>query len=159
MTVGSTLISAVGQRNAGIAANQEANYRAQQDTINAGQERASGQRGAIEQIRQLRLVQSKAQANAAASGAGALDPSVMSIMGDLETQGQYKAAVASYEGEDKARNLETNATLARYTGKQAESAGNMAAIGTLMSGASSMYSKYNSPSTVNWDDGTSSTYR
>lgn len=137
-----TLISAVGARNAGIAANQEANYRAKQDEINAGQERASAQRRMIEDLRQMRLTQSRTQAVAAASGAGALDPSVMDIMGDLETEGRYRAAVSGYEGEERARDLETSAVLSRYSGKQAKKAGNIKAISTLMSGATDLYSKY-----------------
>jgi hypothetical protein len=135
-------MSALGARNAGISAEQEAEYRARQDKINAGQERASGQRASIEEIRQLRLAQSRGQAIAAASGAGALDPSVMDIMGDLETDGRYRAATAAYEGEDRARNKETSAMLSRYSGKQARSAGNTKAISTIMSGVSDLYSKY-----------------
>lgn len=154
LTVGSTVLSAVGQRNAGIAANQEANYRAQQAEIQAGQERASSQRAMIEELRQMRLVQSKAQSAAAASGAGALDPSVIDIMGDLETEGRYRANVKRYEGEDRARDLENSAVLARYEGKNAKKAGNLKAISTLASGASSMYDKYGgSDDYIQWDDG------
>ena len=137
-----TVMSAVGARNAGISANQEAQYRAKQAEVNAGQERASAQRASIEDIRQLRVAQSRGQAVAAASGAGALDPSVMDIMGDLETQGQYKAATALYQGEDSARNLENQATLDRFSGKNAQKAGNIKSISTLASGATDMYSKY-----------------
>lgn len=135
-------VSAIGARNAGIAAEQEANYRAKQDEITAGQKRASAQRATIEEIRKMRLTQSRGQAIAAASGAGALDPSVMDLMGDLETEGRYRAATAAYEGEDSARNLENKAMLSRYSGKQARSAGNTKALSTLMSGASDLYSKY-----------------
>ena len=142
LMVGSTILSAVGARNAGIAANQEANYRAQQAEINAGQERASAQRAQVEELRQMRIAQSRGQAVAAASGAGALDPSVMDIMGDLETEGRYRGATAMYEGEERARDLETGAVLARYEGKQAKKAGNIKAVSTLMSGATDLYSKY-----------------
>ncbi len=137
-----TVMSALGARNAGISANQEAEYRAQQEKIQAGQTLASSQRQQVEQIRQMRLVESRGQALAASSGAGALDPSVMDIMGDLETQGRYKAAVAGYEGQDSANNLESKANLDMFSGSQAQSAGNIKAISTLMSGASSLYSKY-----------------
>ncbi len=141
-SVAGTVMSAVGARNAGISANQEADYRAKQAEINAGQERASAQRASVEQIRQLRVAQSHGQAVAAASGAGALDPSVMDIMGDLEAQGQYKAATATYQGEDSARNLETQAMLDRFSGSQARKAGDVKALSTVMSGATDLYSKY-----------------
>ncbi len=140
--VAGTVMSAVGARNAGIAANQEADYRAQEAHIQAGQELAASQRSSIEQIRQMRLVESRGQALAASSGAGALDPSVVDIMGDLETQGRYKAAVAGYEGQDKAANLDNQATLDRFSGGQAEKAGNIKAVSTLMSGASDLWTKY-----------------
>ena len=146
MMVGSTVMSAIGQRNAGIAAQQEANYRAQQADINAGQERASAQRGMIEELRQMRIAQSRGQAVAAASGAGALDPSVMDIMGDLETEGRYRASTVKYEGEERARDLETGAVLARYEGRQAKKAGKLKAISTLMGGATDLYSKYDAKS-------------
>lgn len=137
-----TVTSALGARNAGIAAEQEANYRADQMKVNAGQERASAQRQMIGEIKKMRLVQSRGQALAAASGAGALDPSVMDIMGDLETEGRYRGAVAGYEGEDRARSLESGAVLARYEGKNARKAGSIKSLSTIMSGASDLYSKY-----------------
>ena len=137
-----TVMSAVGARNAGVAAQQESNFRAKQGEINAGQERASAQRQMIEDLRRTRIAQSRGQAVAAASGAGALDPSVMDIMGDLETEGRYRAATSGYEGEERARDLETGAVLARYEGKNAKKAGNIKAISTLMSGATDLYTKY-----------------
>lgn len=142
--VASTVMSAVGQRNEGIAANQEAQYKAKQAEVNAGQERASSQRAMVEELRQMRLTQSRAQAVSAASGGGALDSSVMDIIGDLETEGRYRANVKKYEGEESARDLETGAMLSRYQGKNAKKAGNMAAIGTIMSGGSKAAGMYKS---------------
>lgn len=141
-TVAGTAMSALGARNAGIAANQESEYRAQEEQVQAGQALASSQRQQVEDIRQMRLVESRGQAVAAASGAGALDPSVMDIMGDLETQGRYKSAVAGYEGQDSAANLNDKANLDLFSGSQSQSAGNIKAISTVMSGASSLYNKY-----------------
>ena len=140
--VAGTLMSAVGARHEGIAAKQEAEFRAKQAEIQASQERASGQRAMIEELRQMRIKQSRGQAVAAASGAGALDVSVMDIMGDLETEGRYRAETALYESEERARELETGAVLSRYGGKQAKRAGDIRAIATLATGGAKAYSKY-----------------
>lgn len=140
--VAGTVMSATAARNEGIAQQQQADYQAAQMKIQAGQERAAAQRKALSALHEKDLVQSKAQANAAGSGAGALDPSVVDIMGDLEQQGQYNANVATYEGEDRGRNLESGAALKIYEGKQAKAAGNTKAIGALISGGSSLLSKY-----------------
>ena len=83
----------------------------------AGQERAAAQRGAIEQQRQGRLVGSRAQAISAASGGGALDPSIVNLMGDLGSEADFRAATALYQGEDTARGLEYSAVLQRAAGQ------------------------------------------
>ena len=83
----------------------------------AGQERAASQRGAVEQRRQGRLVGSRAQAFAAASGGGALDPTVVNLLGDLGNEADFRAATALYQGEDAARGREYSAVLQRAAGQ------------------------------------------
>jgi hypothetical protein len=134
LSVGSTFMSAIGQRNAGIAENQRAQYVAKQMEVNAGQERAAAQRRAQEQRRRGDLAQSRAQSLAAASGGGALDPSVVDIMGGLEEESEFNALSDLYEGEERARDLESNATVTRWSGNQANKAGYMAARTTMLSG-------------------------
>src|SRR3990167_9093005 len=109
----SALQQGQAQRQAGEAQNRAAQYQAQLRNAQAaameqgaGQERAAAQRGAIEQQRQGRLVGSRAQAIAAASGGGALDPSIVNLMGDLGSEADFPAAPALYTGEDRARSLE-----------------------------------------------------
>lgn len=142
LSAAGTAVSYMGQRNAAAAAEQEGNYRAQQANINAGQELAASQRRAMEARRQKRLAESTLQARAAGSGAGALDPTVIDLEGDLETEGEFNALNALYEGKDRARTLQMGGTLAKYEGQQAKKAGNMAAIGTVISGVGSMADKY-----------------
>lgn len=133
LTVASTVLTAYGQIQQGKAADaaakgqqQSLEYQAKQRESIAGQERAQAQRRAIEESRTKRLTQSKVVARSSASGAGALDGSVIDIMGDLEQEGQYNAGVALYEGEERARSLETGAALDRYEGEQARIAGKTA---------------------------------
>lgn len=119
----------------------------------AGQERASSQREAIEQARQARLAQSTAVARAAASGAGASDPTVLKIIGDLAAEGEYNARAALFSGEERARGLEMQGAAADFNGaaeaagyrtygRSAKQAGYMSGVGHLLTGVSSFYEKY-----------------
>lgn len=149
-------IAAQTQEQAGLYERQLAERQAQALELKAGQERAVSQRAAIEQRRRGALVSSRAQALAAASGAGALDPTVVGIMGDLETETEVRALTALYEGEETGRGLEYGALLERAGGegalyaaragagasRAAASRSYLQAGGTLISGGASLYDKY-----------------
>lgn len=138
----STLVTAGGQVSASNAqAGQLRSEAAQLDTA-AGQDRASAQRAGAEQQRQARLLQSRALARASASGAGASDPTVVNILANLEGEGKYRALTALYEGEETARSKEMQATARRKEAGNAKKAGIIGAVGTVLSGASTMYQKY-----------------
>lgn len=161
MAVG-TLLQASGQARAGRAAAEQglaqqagAEYEAAAMQVRAGQERASAQRAMIEERRKGRIIQSNLQARAAASGAGALDPTVADISGDLAAETEYRALTAMYQGEDAAQGLETSARLRRFEGGQYAKAGkvqqrssNYAAFGTLLTGGGSLYDKYFAPAPI-----------
>jgi len=154
--IAGTAMSVAGNVQAGKAAaaqgkaqQQAADYMAQQANVQAGQERSAAQRRAIAQRRQTERVQSNLQARAAASGAGALDPGTIDLTGDIAQEGEYRALTALYEGEDRARGLQTQAALRSYEGNAAALAGknaqgiyNMQAVGSALSGASTLFSKY-----------------
>lgn len=122
----------------------------------AGQERATAQRSAINQRRQTAAAMSRAQAVAGASGAGALDPTIVNILGDIGFEGDYREGVAGFEGESRGQALEYEATLNRLTGDSNLAAGYASAANTdaaasrsffqgaktAFSGASSLYDKY-----------------
>ena len=118
----------------------------------AGQERANSQRKAIEAGRQKRLTLSRASTVSAASGGAGDDVGLINTLADIEQEGEYNSSVALYEGEERARSLETGAAINRYEGSQALAAGNsakkssfLAAGSTILKGASdsvSMYDKY-----------------
>ena len=165
----STLIGAVGaiqqgqaQAAAGEAQNRAYQYQAQLRDAqaqameqSAGQERAAAQRATLEQERQGRLVGSRAQAVAAASGGGALDPTVVNLLGDLEGEADFRAGVASYQGESAARGLEYGAVLqraagqgdlyagevARRSGEAARNRSYLSAAGTVAGGAAKLYDR------------------
>lgn len=103
----------------------------------AGSERATSQRAAIEERRRADIVQSRARAVSAASGAGATDPTVLKIMDDLSAEGEYRALTRTYEGETAAQSLELE-------GAERKRAARGRSISTLLSGASMFASKYGS---------------
>lgn len=157
MTVGSTLMSFVGQQQQAAALEQEGadvqaakNYERDQMRVKAGQERASAQRAAITERKQKNLVLSKLKTEGAASGGSSSDPSLVNAMAGILTEGQYREDVATYEGEDAAADLETGAALKQFEGDSARKAGKiagkakrMASYSTLAQGAnSSLYAKY-----------------
>lgn len=164
LMVGSTVLSAASSIQQGKAQQQLMNYQAQQAQnianaqaqqleYQAGQERAASQQRLIAENRTKRLAMSRAQALAAASGGGSLDPSVINIMGDLETQGEYNKGTIMYEGEEAAKGNEyqaavtrsqgnAQAAIDRFSGKMYRQAGFMEATNTIMKGGSSLYNKY-----------------
>lgn len=101
----------------------------------AGDERATSQRAASEERRRARLVESRARAVAANSGAGASDPSVLNLMADLSAEGEYRALTRMYEGETSAQSLEMEA-------RERRRAARGQSISTILGGAASFASKY-----------------
>ena len=141
MVVG-TITTALGQMQAGKAVQKAANFEAAQMRTKAGQERATSQRVSAEERRRERIVQSNLQARAAGSGASAFDPTIIDLSGDLAEEGLYRANTALYEGEERARSLESGAALRQFEGKQAKRAGYFAAAGTALKGGNSLYDNY-----------------
>jgi hypothetical protein len=149
-TLVSSEASAAAAKAAGKDAQRVANWQADQMTVNAGQERASSQREAIEERRRGRLALSRARAVAGASGAAGFED----IFADLETQGETNALTALWEGEERARGMETEAAATRYGGSEAKRAGAIQSkatrqagligtVGTVLEGGSDFFTKYN----------------
>lgn len=150
-------LSAAGTIAGGAAANQAGQSTQQADYFKAAQEdmaaqesRASSQRSALEKGRQTELVQSKLQADAAASGGGASDPGVLTLAGNIGGRGEYESLMDMYTGENRARGLTDQATGTRLTGDAAAAEGNakenasyLSAAGTLIGSAGSAYRTYN----------------
>ncbi len=148
LLVGSSVLSAANQYGAGKSAVAEGQAikaakeaEAAQMLVNAGQARATSQRKAMGEQKRTKYVQSALQARAAASGGGALDPTIMDITGDIAAEGDYRRRAALYEGDDATRVYNNAAALKRWEGDQAVRAGqikrnsaNTSAAGTLLGG-------------------------
>ena len=108
--------------NARLSAQRQATalqFQKEQATVNAGQAIAAGQMGAQEQRRQGALINSRAQALAAASGGGALDPTVVRIMANNAGETALRANIALYQGEEQARQLRMQAAARGYDAQMA----------------------------------------
>ena len=120
ISAGAGVIGGLSQIMAGIQADKAAGYRATQLRQNADAAQAVGTRQAYDVGRQTDMVQSRALAVAAASGGGASDPGVVTLMANTAAEGAYRKALALYNGQDKARSLEMEADSVAYEGKVAK---------------------------------------
>lgn len=137
-----SLVSAGGTIASGIGANTAAKYQAGQMDAAANESRAAGQRQGFEHQRQTNLGLSKLQAGAAASGAGADDPTIQALGGDMAGRGEYQALTDLYTGENRARGLQDQAAAKRQSGKDALTKSYLSAGGTILSSAGSMAGKF-----------------
>lgn len=124
-------------------------FQAQQATVNAGQAVAASQQTSADIARQGALIQSRAQALAAASGGGAVDPTVVTLMSRNAGEIALRRNIALYQGEEQARTLMETAKARNYDASLAVDGGNTkaqayenAATTSLLKGAGSMFAKY-----------------
>lgn len=139
LMIAGTVMSAQSQKQAGKEQAQALNYQAEQMRVNAGQERAAAQRDAEEQRRGARLAGSRATALVAAGGGDTTDPTVVDILSGIDGEGEYRALTAMYQGEERARGLESGAAARSFEAKAAKRQANSQAIGTLFSGFSKAF--------------------
>ncbi len=142
-----TGIQAAGQiqsgrsaRKVGESQQRAAEFEAQQLDTNAEQTQAVSQRAAMEEQRKSMALQSRAIAIAAASGGGALDPTVMALVGNLSKEGQLAAETQIYGGEERARAMRNQAKASRYEGAQRAEAGRIAERASKVSAGSTILS-------------------
>ena len=139
---GGLLMGALGSSRAAKAARRAARKERALAEIQAQSVRASGQRQAFEEQRQAQLVESRALALAAASGAGASDPTAVKILSGIEAEGAYRAAVRMYESEEEARYLELSGKLRAGALNDQASATRFGGLVDLATGAGSLYARY-----------------
>lgn len=141
----STALSAYSQLEQGKqqAAQQQLLAISREKAANASA--AESQRVAIQERRKARNLMSRARAVAAASGAGASDPTVNTIMADIETQGEVNALNALYSGDVEAQGLRSGAAIARNEGRAYRTAGQLAGASTALDGTATFWrEKYGS---------------
>lgn len=132
----------VGGKRSSRAARAEARRRLALAQLNAQRRVVSGQQAGFEEERQARLVQSRALALAAASGASPSKGSAERIIADIGAEGAYRAALQVYEAEEDARMIRMGGQLEASALRDQARATEYGTIANVFSGASSMYANY-----------------
>jgi hypothetical protein len=122
VTVASTVMTAGGQVYGGISAKRSADSEADQLRRRAITRRGEAGAAAREERRQSRLKMSRAQA--------------------VVAEGEYAALARLYEGEEEASGLEEGARAVKREGRAARVAGYTKGLTSIMSGVSTLRSKY-----------------
>ncbi len=125
-----TTVSAIQQ---GQAQQQQAQAEARALVNKSNADASAAQRQAQDYRRQAQYAISRGQALAAASGAGATDPTVVNVLGQIAGEGDYRALTSLYTGETQSQNDLSGAQAARNEGSAAGKAGFLRGISTLLS--------------------------
>lgn len=156
VTAASVVMSYQGGQEGKAAANKEAalqlqagqqrkaaaEFEANVLESNATQRIAIAQRDMFDAQRTTRLVQSRAQAVAAASGGGATSPTALTVMGAMAKEGAYNASRALYSGEEAARGMRLQAFEKRAEGEFAEIGGDLQSQAAQGRGRAAEYQSY-----------------
>ena len=137
-----TVVSTVGVVQQGVEQRHQADVAAMNLRNQANADAAAGERQSIQDRRQASYLVSRGQALAAASGAGATDPTVLSVLGQISGEGEYHALTSLYEGGTRSQNLSSQATATSSEGRAAEQAGRLKGISTLLTGGTTLATKY-----------------
>lgn len=158
LSVVGTVVSAFGQIAAGNAAKQQADFEAQELRQQEMETNAAASRQAADRIRTGKLVQERAQAVAAASGGSTTDPTTVNIEQNIAGQSEYNAATALWSGAADAAGLENRARSAEAEGSNAQRAGYLGALSSVVGGFGTMAQKYGEPSPTTPSASTSAAY-
>lgn len=138
--LGGTALQAYGQYQQGEAAKDAADYQSQVMQRQAIAEEAAGQLRANEIRRQGRLVQSRAQALAGASGG--YGGNIPRIISDIAAETELRAQLALSGGVNEAIALRSGAQSRRAAGRAGRLAGQIGAAGSLATGGFTLFDRY-----------------
>lgn len=133
-----SIVQAVGSIAGGIAANDAAQAEAAQLEERGQEEFAASQRDAQARREEGRLVNSRAQALGAASGAGADAPTIVRLMTDTAGQAELNAQSDQYGGRQRRAGMRDSARARRAEGNASLMGSFFDAAGTAL-GAGSRY--------------------
>lgn len=130
------MVSGFGTIASGVASNRAA----QQDALNmeaqGKEELAASQREALAKRREASIINSRAQALAAASGAGAGDdaPTIIKLMSQTASEGEYNAQSALFGGRSRKMGMIQGAKSRRAEGKASLLGSVFSGFGTMAKG-------------------------
>lgn len=137
-----TVLSTASAIQQGVEQRHQADIQAMDLRNQANADAAAAQRQAIDERRKAQYMVSRGQALAASSGAGATDPTVLSVLGQIAGEGEYHALTSLYEGGTQSENLRSAAQAASNEGDAAYRSGIVKGISTLMTGMTTLKTKY-----------------
>lgn len=125
-------------RQAGELEQQNQYFLAQQEEATAREDFAASQREALERRFEGELVLSRQQAAAAASGAGADDPTIVRLMTDTAARAEYGRSSVMYGAESRRATLFRSAAARRKSGDNSFLGGIEGANGAWLRGMGSL---------------------
>ena len=137
----STGLTAAGTVYGGLQAKAGAEAEGKQLKTKGDEERAIGQRKAMQARREKQLTQSRIQAVAAASGGGASDDSITVLMQGVEQQGDYNSMLALYQGNSGRNKAYASAAARRAEGRSALTGSVLGAAGKAGANLYSIYGR------------------
>jgi hypothetical protein len=149
----STIAGGGAAAKIGQAQQQAAEFTAEQQTSNAAGEIAGASRSSIDIQQKANLLRSTSVANAAAGGVVTTSGSPLTNESQIVSRGRNEAALAMWNGENKATGLLNEAAAARTTGaleaatgQYQQQASYLSAAGTLAGAGGSMFKLFGSKS-------------
>lgn len=142
MEAGGAVAGALSHLDYARRAQKALAFQAAQMRTNAGQALAASQRDAYNVEREAEYTASHALAVAAASGGGASDPTVVSLMAKNAAEMAYRKQVALYEGQESARAMETGARARDFEGASAKAEGTRGAVSSAFGAGTSILRGY-----------------
>ena len=142
LSVGSTILGVVGQQQQAAAQEQMLNYRANALRMQAAAEQGLASSEAAQDERRKQLAIEHEQALAAASGAGAQDPTVLNVEGNIAKQGELTLLTRLAQGQQRAQDLQTQAAGDTTEAADISAEEPVREFGTILNGATSWFGKY-----------------
>lgn len=121
------------------ATQQQAAYQAQVLRQQGQEQLAASQRKSLDDKRQAQYVQGRLQAQAAAGGGGADDPTIIKLSSDIAAQGEYNALADLYSGQSAKVAAINQGNLAIYQGDINAMALRSRADATLLGGIGGLF--------------------
>lgn len=149
-------VSAYGQYSQGQAAKSAAEFNAQVAKNNASSAEMSAAADAQQLLSRNKRLQGSQIAGMAAAGIDPNSGSASDVQYDSRVQGELDALTTQYKGHIQGMNDQAQASLDRFQGNAAQTAGYIGAGGSILSGAASGAMNYstirNNPSFRGFDD-------
>ena len=119
ITAGSQIMAGNAAKRQAVAAQKSANTTAKQIDENAANEAAYSQRVALEELRQSELMSSRARALVAHGGGSTTDVGITNLLSRIDNEGKFNAAMALFDGRQRAKGLRVQADVTRQEGQMA----------------------------------------